>query len=240
MIVKNRLLNYKDLIIYQDDDYFMFSLDSVLLANFIRIRKDDMFAVDFCTGNAPISMILASKNPKIKITGVELQKEIFELANRSINENNFDDKIKIINDDVKNIFNYYEQGSADIVFSNPPYFKYQDSSLLNEDKVKAIARHEIYLTLEDLIKTSSKLLKNGGNFYLVHRPFRTVDILCLLRKYNLEVKRLQFVYPKKDTEANAILIESSKNGKSGIKILPPLYVHNDDNSYTDFVRKMFE
>ena len=112
--------------------------------------------------------------------------------------------------------------------------------MINEDKVKAIARHEIYLTLEDLIKTSSKLLKNGGNFYLVHRPFRTVDILCLLRKYNLEVKRLQFVYPKKDTEANAILIESSKNGKSGIKILPPLYVHNDDNSYTDFVRKMFE
>ncbi len=239
MRVKNRLLNFGDNIIYQDDDFFAFSLDSVLLANFVTIKYSDKRIIDLCSGNAPIPMLLTFKT-NAKIYGIELQKEVFELGLDSIKENNMLDKINFICDDVVNSDTLFSSGYFDVVTCNPPYFKYIDTSYVNDNSVKTIARHEIKLNLEQLIVKSNYLLKNHGTFAFVHRPDRFLEILYLLKKYNFEPKRIRFVYSKKNGNSNMILVESIKNGKSGgLKILSPLFVHKDDGSYCDEIRDMF-
>ena len=238
MKVKNRLLNFSDNIIYQDDDYFTFSLDSVLLANFVTIKLSDKKIVDFCSGNAPIPMLMSFRT-NARIFGIELQKEIFSMGYDSVIENKMDNQITLINDDVKNISSLFDSESVDIVTCNPPYFKYNDSSLINDNDIKSIARHEVSLKLEDVLLSAKYVLKNGGTFSMVHRPDRLIEIITLMKKYNIEPKKMRLVYPKIDREANILLIEGVKNGKSGLKILSPLYIHNDDGSYVDEVRKMF-
>ena len=238
MKVKNRLLNFSDNIIYQDDDYFTFSLDSVLLANFVTIKLSDKKIVDFCSGNAPIPMLMSFRT-NARIFGIELQKEIFSMGYDSVIENKMDNQITLINDDVKNISSLFDSESVDIVTCNPPYFKYNDSSLINDNGIKSIARHEVSLKLEDVLLSAKYVLKNGGTFSMVHRPDRLIEIITLMKKYNIEPKKMRLVYPKTDREANILLIEGVKNGKSGLKILSPLYIHNDDGSYVDEVRKMF-
>ena len=238
MKVKNRLLNFGDNIIYQNDDYFAFSLDSVLLANFVTIKLSDKKIIDFCTGNAPIPMLMSFRT-KARIFGVELQKEIFSMGVQSVVENKMDEQIELINLDVKNIDSKFAAESIDIVTCNPPYFKYKEDSLVNENDVKSIARHEVMLNLEDVLKSARYVLKNGGTFAMVHRPERMIEIINLLQKYNIEPKKIRLVYPKKDKEANILLIEGIKNGKSGLKIMEPLFTHNDDGSYVDEIRKMF-
>ena len=163
MKLKNRLLNFGDNIIYQNDDYFAFSLDSVLLANFVTIKLSDKKIIDFCTGNAPIPMLMSFRT-KARIFGVELQKEIFSMGVQSVVENKMDEQIELINLDVKNIDSKFDAESMDIVTCNPPYFKYQENSLVNDNNVKTIARHEVRLKLEDVIKASRYVLKNGGTF----------------------------------------------------------------------------
>ena len=154
MEVKNRLLNYKDMYIYQNDEWFTFSIDSVLLANFTKINLRDKNIMDFCTGNAPVPMLLSYKT-KNKIIGVELQKEVYDLAVKSINCNNLSDKIEIINYDIKNISDLYESDSFDIITCNPPYFETKNIELQNDNKIKNIARHEVAISLEDIIKNAS-------------------------------------------------------------------------------------
>ena len=238
MKVKNRLLNFGDNIIYQNDDYFAFSLDSVLLANFVTIKLSDKKIIDFCTGNAPIPMLMSFRT-KARIFGVELQKEIFSMGVQSVVENKMDEQIELINLDVKNIDSRFDAESMDIVTCNPPYFKYKEDSLVNENDVKSIARHEVMLNLEDVLKSARYVLKNGGTFAMVHRPERMIEIINLMQKYNIEPKKIRLVYPKKDKEANILLIEGIKNGKTGLKIMDPLFTHNDDGSYVDEIRKMF-
>ena len=238
MKVKNRLLNFSDKIIYQNDDYFAFSLDSVLLANFVTIKLSDKKIIDFCTGNAPIPMLMSFRT-KARIFGVELQKEIFSMGAQSVVENKMDEQIELINLDVKNIDSKFDAESIDIVTCNPPYFKYKEDSLVNENDVKSIARHEVMLNLEDVLKSARYVLKNGGTFAMVHRPERMIEIINLMQKYNIEPKKIRLVYPKKDKEANILLIEGIKNGKTGLKIMEPLFTHNDDGSYVDEIRKMF-
>ena len=170
MIVKNRLLNFKDTYIYQDDDWFKFSLDSVLLVNFATIRLNDKKILDLCSGNAPIPMLLTFKT-KAKIYGVELQKEIYELGIKSIIENNMNEQITFINDDVKNIDKRFDNDSLDLILCNPPYFKFKKDSNINSNIVKSIARHEIKIDLDSIIKNSSYLLKNGGNCTSFHQVF---------------------------------------------------------------------
>ena len=238
MKVKNRLLNFSDKIIYQNDDYFAFSLDSVLLANFVTIKLSDKKIIDFCTGNAPIPMLMSFRT-KARIFGVELQKEIFSMGVQSVVENKMDEQIELINIDVKNIDSKFDAESMDIVTCNPPYFKYKEDSLVNENDVKSIARHEVMLNLEDVLKSARYVLKNGGTFAMVHRPERMIEIINLMQKYNIEPKKIRLVYPKKDKEANILLIEGIKNGKTGLKIMEPLFTHNDDGSYVDEIRKMF-
>ncbi len=238
MKVKNRLLNFNNMIIYQDNDYFLFSIDSVLLANFVTIKLTDKKIIDLCTGNAPIPMLLSFRT-KARIFGVELQKYIYDMGVDSIRENKLETQIELINDDVKEIEKICNAESFDIVTCNPPYFKYKEHSLVNNHTGKSIARHEILVNLEEIIKKSSYLLKNGGTFALVHRPDRLMEIISLMKKYNLEPKKMQLVYPKSNRDANILLIEGMKNGKTGLKILRPLIIHDENGEYVQNVKKMF-
>ena len=238
MKVKNRLLNFKDMIIYQDNDCFLFSLDSVLLANFVTLKLTDKKIIDFCSGNGPVPMLMSLRT-KARIFGVEIQKYIYDMGLDSIKENKLDEQIEFINEDIKNLDKVYKAEEFDVVTCNPPYFKYKDGSLINDDKSKSIARHEVMIKLEDTIKMASYLLKNNGTFALVHRPERLIEIINMFQKYGIEPKKIQFVYPKIGKEANILLIEGIKNGKSGLKILDPLIVHDENGKYVPQVRKMF-
>ena len=239
MEIENRLLNYKNLKIIQNTDYFAFSLDSVLLANFVTINKSTKNIIDFCTGNAPIPLILSTKTDA-KITGVEIQKEIYDLASKSVKINNLEDKIEILNMDIKDLPKIYETDTFDVITCNPPYFKVKETSNLNNNDVKTIARHEIHINLNDIFALARKLLKNNGVISMVHRPERLVEIFNVMKENNIEPKKIQFIYPKIGSECNTILIEGTKNGNPGLKILPPLYVHDENGKYLEEIEEMFQ
>ena len=235
--VINDLVYFNNIKIVQNKDYFNFSLDSILLPNFAPLTPNTKMILDLCTGNAPIPLVLSTMT-NAKIIGVEIQKEIYDLANESININNIKN-IELINKDAKDIINDYETDTFDLITCNPPYFKHDNTSIINENDVKSIARHEISISLSDIMKISKKLLKNGGSLSIVHRTSRLIEIIDLMRKNNIEPKRIRFIYPKKDKESNLVLIDGRKNGKVGLKLLSPLIVHNEDGSYTEEVLKMF-
>ena len=237
MKATNYLRGYENLKIIQDTEMFNFSLDSVLLPNFITINKNINKILDIGTGNAPIPLILSTKT-KAHITEVEIQKDVAQMAQESVKINNLEKQITIINDDIKK--NKFEAESFDIITCNPPYFEVKDQSKFNKNDYKTIARHEINLTLDELLKIARKILKNNGIIGIVHRPERLLDILITMRKYNIEPKKIRFVYPKKEKEANILLIEGKKNGNKGLKILTPLYSHNADGTYTEEIKKYFE
>ena len=234
----NDLVGYKNLKIVQNNDWFKFSLESVLLPCFVIINKNTNNVLDLCTGNAPIPLVLSTKT-KAKIYGVEIQKDVYELAKKSVDINNLSNQIEIINDDVKNLSNKFESDTFDIITCNPPYFKDVDTSKKNDDIHKIIARHEVNLTMDDISKVVRKLLKNDGKFYLVHRTERFLELTNLLMSYNIMPKRVRFIYPKEDSESNLFMLEAVKNGKVGLKLESPLYVHNNDGSYKDEILKMF-
>ena len=239
MKVINYLLGYKDLKIVQDNEMFNFSLDSVLLPNFVTINKKINKILDIGCGNAPIPLILSTKT-NAKITGVEIQKEVYDLAIESVGINEKENQINIINKDINDYYREIETDSFDVITCNPPFFKYIETSNINKNDYKTIARHEVKLNLNQLFTIAKKLLKNNGVIAIVHRPERFVEVVEEMKKNNIEPKRVQFVYPKKNMEANIMLIEGSKNGKSGLKILPPIYSHQDNGEYTEEVKKYFE
>lgn len=238
MEVVNDLLNYSNMKIIQNSEWFSFSLDSVLLPNFVTLNKKCTNIIDFCTGNAPIPLILSTKT-NANIVGVELQKDIYNMACKSVKINNLENRIKIINEDVKNLSNLYPTEYFDIITCNPPYFKVEKNSNLNKNDIKCVARHEMFLNLDDIFKTARKILKNNGIIALVHRPDRLLEIVDKMRDYNIEPKKIQFVYPKKCKECNMILIEGKKNGNPGLKILEPIYVHEKNGDYRQEIRKLF-
>jgi len=229
----------KDLKIYQDNDFFKFSLESVLLPNFVNINLRDKLILDLCTGNAPIPLILSTKT-KAKIYGVELQKEVYELARKSVILNQKEDQIEILNEDVKNLKKIFKGDTFDIITVNPPYFKVHNKSLINKNDIKASARHENTLTLDELLKIVTYLLKNNGSFYLVHRTERLIEIIEDLKKYNLTPKCLQFIHPYKNKESKLFMIKAVKNGHDGMKVMVPLYIHNEDTSYRDEIKEIFK
>lgn len=236
--VINDLVGYDDLKIVQNNKFFNFSLESVLLPRFCEIKKDNMKIIDLCTGNAPIPLILSTLTNS-NIIGVEVQKKVYELALKSVQINNLENRINIINMDVKDIFQIYDTDSFDLITCNPPYFKYNENSNINDNEVKSIARHEILINLEDVAKISRKLLKNNGSLVLVHRTDRLAEIISILEKNNLRVKRMRLIYPKDGELSNLVLIDAKKNGNIGLKVLPPLICHNEDGSYTEEVLNMF-
>lgn len=221
----------EDLRIIQSPKVFAFSLDAVLLSKFAYIPTQKGAIIDLCSGNAVIPLLISTRT-KVKITGVEIQERLFDMARRSIEYNGLQSQINIIHGDLKDAPKMLGYGKFDVVTCNPPYFPTPKADEININQHLAIARHEIYCTLEDVIRVSSDLLKQGGKAAFVHRPGRIVDIITLMRKYRLEPKRLQFVYPKQGKESNTILIEGIKDGSPDLKILPPLIVYNDQNEYT--------
>ena len=231
MIVKNKLLNYSNAYIYQDTEYFKMSLDSLLLAKFVTINMRDKNIIDLATGNAPIPMLLTYRT-KAHIFGVEIQKEVYNLASLSVKENKMTQQISLINDDVNNITNFFKPDTFDVVTCNPPYFK-------TNNIIKASARHEKLLTLEDILRVSKYLLKNNGRLAMVHRTERLMEILFLMKKYNIEPKKIRFVYPNNTKNSDLVLIEGTLNGKSGLKIMNPLFVYVKKDVYSKEVKDMF-
>jgi len=233
------LLN-KNLKIIQRSDYFNFSIDSLLISEFVNIQKSTKKILDLGTGNAAIPLFL-SKKTSAKIYGIEIQEISYELALRNININNLNEQIYIIYDNMKNYSNHFNMGAFDIVISNPPFFKInENTNFLNELKQLSIARHEVEINLEELIEIASELVKDRGYFYLVHRADRLSEILNNLIKYRFEAKKIKFCYTTKYKNAKIVLIEAIKNGKTGLTILPPLIINKENGEYTDEVLRMFE
>lgn len=239
MEVLNDLVGYKNLKIFQNSDWFSFSLDSVLLPNFVTLKSSTKLIFDFCTGNAPIPLILSTKT-KANIIGIEIQKDIYCLAKKSVSYNDLDWQIRLYNMDINDIQDKFDSGIADIVLCNPPYFRVSDGSNLNEDIHKSIARHEIKIDLEHIIEKAFYILKNGGTIALVHRTDRFIEMVKLLEKNNFAIKKLRFIYPKSGNDSNLVLVEARKNGNTGLKIMSPLIVHYDNGDYSEEVLSMFK
>ncbi len=230
-------LQCKGLRIIQNKKWFCFGMDAVLLANYCELKKGSK-VVDLGTGTGIIPLILYAKKDISLAIGVEIQPEVAEMADRSIRLNNLDDKIKILNIDLKEITNHLEPYSFDAVVSNPPY-KLYNSGIKNPSDQKAISRHEVMCTLEDVIKNASKLLKQYGKFYMIHRPDRLVDIMYLLREYKLEPKRIRFIHPHVNDKPNMVIIQASKNGNKELKFDPPLYVYNENGEFSKEVHTIY-
>ena len=227
----------EDLRIIQSPSVFSFSLDAVLLARFVQVPKNKGHIIDLCSGNGVIPLFLSART-NAKITGVELQPRLHDMATRSIAYNNLAQQIDMQLGDVKDAPGTLGIEKYDVVTCNPPYFLAHELSEKNSSEHYAIARHELYLTLDEAIEATSRLLKQGGKAAFVHRPGRLLDIVSAMRANRLEPKRIRFVYPKRGKEANTLLIEAIKDGKPDLKILPPLYVYEENNEYTPEVRAL--
>jgi tRNA1(Val) A37 N6-methylase TrmN6 len=236
--VINDLLGYDGLKIIQRPDMFNFSLDSTLLADFVQINKKVKNIIDLVTGNAPIPLFLSLKTDA-HIVGVDIQEAAYDLAKRSVALNGLDDQISIQQQDIKGIHKAYENGFFDVVTCNPPFFKYKETSNVNKNSFKTIARHEVLVKLEDVVREAKRLLTTKGSLYMVHRTERLMDMMHLLEKHKFSVKRLRFVYPKEGEESAMMLVEASNNGRTMVKVLPPLVVHQGDG-YTEEVRSIFK
>ena len=223
--VKNDLFDYPNRYIMQIKDGFKFSLDSLLLAEFISLRQSDKLILDMCTGNAPVPLVLSLKTDA-KIIGFELQKDIAELAWESISINGLDKQIKVINDDVKNVDKFFKPNSFDVITCNPPYFKVNDDKSKNKNDYLTLARHEIAIDLETIFKLVNRFLKDNGNFYMVHRSERLDEIIIFANKYRLNVKEIQFISTKMNNNPSTILVKCVKNSKLGVKIKKEICVDN--------------
>ena len=231
-------LELNNLKIIQNNNGFKFGIDSILLSDFAKKIKKDSIVLDIGTGTGIISILLSAKTEANKIIGIEIQREVADMAKRSVILNKLENKIEIINDDINNIEKYFENNYFDVIVTNPPYQK-NNTGLKSENEKNLISRHEIKCTLEDIIKKSFKILKDKGEFYMVHRPERLVDIMYLMRKNKIEPKELRFVYPKISDKPNLILINSIKNAKQFLKVEKPLIIYNEEGIYTKEVLSIY-
>ena len=231
-------LEINNLKIIQKKDGFCFGIDSVLLSDFAKDIRNNAKVIDLGTGTGILPILLCAKTNLSQIIGIEIQKEIAEMAERSCKINNLQEKFKVINSDINCLAGKISFNEFDSVIMNPPYMKL-NTGKINVNEKKLISRHEITASLEDFINISYKLLKDKGSLYIVHRPNRLTDVCSLLRKYKLEPRLLRFVYPKEHAEANLFLIKAIKNGGSFLKIDKPLYVYKKNGEYTDEILKIY-
>ena len=233
-------LQYKNLKIIQEKNGFCFGIDSVILADFAKNIKKDSEVVDLGTGTGILGILLCGKTKLKKVTGIEIQPEVANMAERSIKLNSLENKFKIINEDIKEIINkkYLNKNSIDVIITNPPY-KEIGKGVINENEKKLISRHEIKATLEDFIKISAQLLKSKGEIYMVHKPERLVDIIYLMRENKLEVKELKFIYSSEGNESNLVLIKAIKGGNKFLKILEPLFIYEKNGKYSEKINRIY-
>lgn len=231
-------LEFKNLKIIQNKNWFCFGIDSVLLSDFAKEIKNNSQVLDLGTGTGIISILLSKKIQAKKIYGIEIQKEVAEMAKRSILLNNLEKEIEIINKDIKELDEIFNNNSIDAIVTNPPYKK-EKSGEKSENLVKLISRHEETASLEEWIQISFKLLKDKGELYMVHRPERLVDIISLLRKNKLEPKTLQMVYSNVQKEPKLVLIKAVKNAKSFLQVKKPLIIYDEEENYTDEILKIY-
>lgn len=223
--------------IIQNKDSFCFGMDAVLLSGFARVKQGER-AVDLGTGTGIIPLLLEAKTEGEHFTGLEIQEEMAKMAGRSVALNHLEDKIEIVTGDIKEASRLFGAASFDVVTSNPPYMN-DSHGLKNPELSKAIARHEVLCTLEDVVREAAKLLKPGGRFYMVHRPHRLIEIISSMTKYKLEPKRLKLVHPFADKEANMVLLEAVRGGRSMIKVEAPVIVYQEPGVYTDEIYDIY-
>lgn len=232
-------LNCKNLKILQKKDGFCFGMDSVLIANFAKISRKNAIVADLGTGTGIISILVAGKQNPEKVYAVEIQEELVDMAKRSVKYNDLENKIDIINADIVGISRGNFNKKFDYVISNPPYKKL-NTGLINDNQKKLISRHEVKCTLKDVVNEASKLLKDKGVFYMVHRPDRLCDIFNAMRENRVEPKEIQLVHSHLEDEANLVLIKGVKCGNPSLKVLKPLIVYNENNEYTEELLKFYD
>ena len=229
-------LQFKGLRIIQNSNGFCFGIDAVLLANFTRVKKNAKL-VDLGTGTGIIPILLAGKSSASKSRGIEIQDEGEEMASMSVKLNQLEDRVEILNMDMKDAVGVLGKGQMDLVVSNPPYM--HSNGLINENDKKAISRHGLKCDIEDVIRVASDLVKPNGKFFMVNRPNRLVDMLAIARNYKLEAKQIRFVHSRVASAPKMVLIEYVKSAKPEIRVLSPLYVYNEDGTYTDEVKTIY-
>ncbi len=226
--------NYK---IIQDPERFCFGMDAVLLSGFAKAKKGDR-VIDLGTGTGIIPILMEAKTGASDLIGLEIQPESADMAQRSVELNHLESKIRIVTGDIKKASSLFGAATFDVVTSNPPYMT-EHHGITNEKSPKAIARHELLCTLEDVISQAARLLRPGGSFYMVHRPFRLVDIMVLMREYHLEPKRMKLVYPYIDKDPNMVLIEGLRGGRPRMTVEKPLIVYKEPGVYTDEIYEIY-
>jgi|LGOV01.1.fsa_nt_gb tRNA1Val (adenine37-N6)-methyltransferase len=232
-------LGLKDLKIIQNPDYFCFGMDAILLSWFMtKNLKQGMTIIDLGTGTGIIPLLLYGKTKAQSITGIEIQKPLVEMAKRSMMINGLEEKIKILNEDIRQPGKMIIPNHYDVVVSNPPYIR-SNGGLKNNNETKTVSRHEVMCSIEDILVFSKRMLKDKGHLFLVHRPERLGDIISCMREYKIEVKRIQFIYPRIDKEANLVLIEGRKGGNPGLITEAPLIVYKEGENYTDQIYEIY-
>lgn len=231
-------LEYKGLKIIQNKNGFCFGIDAVLLSDFAKKIKRGSKVLDLGTGTGILGILLCKKTELEQIIGVEIQKDVFDMAKRSVQLNNLENKFLVINEDIKKLDSKLELQSYDAIVTNPPYKK-DNTGLKNSNEYKIISKHEVKCSLEDIIRVSSKLLKNNGSFYMVHRPERIKDIIINFNKYKMQIKEIKFVHPNINKKPNMVLIKAMKNVGDFLNVQKPLFVYNLDGTYTDEILEIY-
>ncbi len=231
-------LEYKGLKIIQNKNGFCFGIDSVLLSDFAKDIRNNSIVLDLGTGTGILSILLTAKTNLKKIYGIDIQEDVIEMAKRSVVLNRLEDKIEMLHNNVKELETVFEKNSIDSIVTNPPYKK-RNTGKTNEAENKFIARHEVSATLEDFISISFSLLKDKGNFYMVHRPERLAEIIVTLKKYKLEPKKIRFVHSTYEEEPKLVLIKAVKNAKEFLKVEKPLIVYDNKGQYTEEILKIY-
>ena len=231
-------LEFKNLKIIQNIKGFCFGVDAVLLSDFAKNIKQNANVLDLGTGTGIIPILLCGKTKLNKIIGIEIQRSVYEIAKKNIILNNLENRFEVINENITNLDNIYEKNSFDAIVTNPPY-KEENTGITNEDEVKQISRHEISANLEDFIEISSKLLKDKGEFYIIHRPERIVDLLSEMRKYKIEPKEIRLVFSNKNNTPKMVLVKGVKNAKKYINFRENLYIYDENGNYTDEILEIY-
>lgn len=221
----------------QNPSWFCFGIDAVLLSSFANIKRGEK-CLDLGCGNGVIPILLSGKTKGEHFTGLEIQEDIADMARRSVIYNKISDRVEIVTGDIKDTGNLFAASSFDVVTSNPPYLT-KEKGKSNEAGHKAVARHELLCTLEDVVAAAACMLRPGGHFFMVHRPFRLAEIIQTMAAHKIEPKRMRLVHPYVDKEPNMVLIEGTRGGNSGMVIEPPLIVYKQDRTYTDDLKKMY-